>query len=384
MHAQENQPHEFEGYIINSKGDSIAGNLVFNKDLVSKNECHFKSYRANSYSIYKPHEIMAYGLKSGKKFKSLLLDDKITYFLEVLIEGHINLYYQNDELGTYYYIRKNKIIHKLSNDLIVTEENKKERSASSQYKFKLKEIFSDSSLPVETFFATSYSNNGLTNVCIEYLNNVQSFNYINYNHRLKSYYYFELINSVNSNNIEILKSENIGTKTNSTYGVRIRINPKYLYQSFHIITGFSISALDQEFTVSIPSVSNVSFEYANLDIAYVSFPVGFNYYFNKSKLRPYALMQYELNFMIKNRFKIEQYYITDPNLKTSFFSRSEKLRSLFHGIKAEVGLNYQIDQKKSASIGIHHTRNSKLIFEDLRQAKINSYGLLLSFTSLIN
>ena len=92
------------GYVINMNGDTLQGDIDYRGDLIMSELC---KYRDKDYSIknYSPNDIIAFRFINGKYYVSKKINNR-PVFLEYLIKGKLNIYYNRDEKGDHYYIDK--------------------------------------------------------------------------------------------------------------------------------------------------------------------------------------------------------------------------------------------------------------------------------------
>jgi hypothetical protein len=92
------------GYIITNSNDTISGEIDYRGDLLMAQRCTFKSSEEIK-TEYTPFDISAYRFTNGKYYVSRDLNGR-SAFLEYLIKGKVNVYYQRDQEGDHYYMDK--------------------------------------------------------------------------------------------------------------------------------------------------------------------------------------------------------------------------------------------------------------------------------------
>lgn len=95
------------GYIINTCGDTIFGEIDYRGDLLMSSICKFKSTE-NRITEYSPNDIIAYRFIDSKYYVSREVNLE-RVFLEYLIKGQVNIYYQRDVKGDHYYLEKQDV-----------------------------------------------------------------------------------------------------------------------------------------------------------------------------------------------------------------------------------------------------------------------------------
>lgn len=92
------------GYIINSVGDTITGELGYRDMLQMRSACRFRQ-DSSTFTEFTPYDIQAFRFEESKFFVSKEINDE-RLFLECLVGGKVNIYYQTDQQGEHYYIEK--------------------------------------------------------------------------------------------------------------------------------------------------------------------------------------------------------------------------------------------------------------------------------------
>jgi hypothetical protein len=92
------------GYVIELTGDTAFGLIDYRGDLLMSTVCNFKNSN-NELFRYVPADIKSYRFVEGKYYISWNLNEK-KVFLEYLIKGKVNIYYQRDDKGEHYYMDK--------------------------------------------------------------------------------------------------------------------------------------------------------------------------------------------------------------------------------------------------------------------------------------
>jgi hypothetical protein len=95
-----------DGFIINSKSDTIYGRIDYRGDLLMGKICKFKDVD-NSVITYSADQILAFRFIDGKYYVSKEINGN-HHFLEFLINGKVNIYYLRDNDGDHYFIEKDE------------------------------------------------------------------------------------------------------------------------------------------------------------------------------------------------------------------------------------------------------------------------------------
>lgn len=95
------------GFVINSTGDTLFGQIDYRGDLFMSLDCRFKDSE-NKINNYSPNDIMAFRFIDSKFYVSRELNGT-KVFLECLIKGKISIYYMRDYNGDHYYLDKEEM-----------------------------------------------------------------------------------------------------------------------------------------------------------------------------------------------------------------------------------------------------------------------------------
>ena len=116
------------GYIVTYNSDTLRGFIKLKSNFENSKSCIFKTEKNQIPKILSPDDIRAYRIENGKYYlsKEIEIDSlKKKVFLEYLVNGIVNLYYYKDPLNEYYFIEKDKILSRLSNEgsIVTVKEN---------------------------------------------------------------------------------------------------------------------------------------------------------------------------------------------------------------------------------------------------------------------
>ncbi|RZK27698.1 MAG: PorT family protein [Hymenobacter sp.] len=133
------------GYIVQSAGDTLRGEVDYRDARLNNNQCRFRARPEAAATIFLPATLRAYGLRDGSKlYRSLTLPISAgkavpatspageRYFLEVLADGPASLYsWRDTERADHYYVATDKfplteLVHRkvlLEQERILQEQN---------------------------------------------------------------------------------------------------------------------------------------------------------------------------------------------------------------------------------------------------------------------
>jgi hypothetical protein len=93
-----------EGYIVKNNGESFTGLVGYNPDSKIPASVVFKRFEIAYKVAYSPAQIKAFGYLNGKRYESLKIDGKISFF-ETIVKGDITVYNK----GSKYYLKKGEM-----------------------------------------------------------------------------------------------------------------------------------------------------------------------------------------------------------------------------------------------------------------------------------
>lgn len=139
------QPDFRLGYIITSKSDTLYGEIEYKGDASLAKECRFKAKETTIVKRYIPSSIKAYRFIDSRYFISEKIEQQYV-FLEVLVDGELDIYYYRDNKRDHYFIKREGLPLKelpYGEDIITTKEGRKVINPQSRYLAYLKYYTAD-------------------------------------------------------------------------------------------------------------------------------------------------------------------------------------------------------------------------------------------------
>jgi hypothetical protein len=169
------------GYVITLGNDTVRGLIKECGQIRSTNTCLFKAGKNMEKTKYHPGDIKAYCIDGEKMYASKELFTKKAYqpeFLEVLLEGEINLYYycRNKEMAFYIEKEFGTLIGLRNVEMAQTRYSKAlyndlyEASYNEIYKDTLYSMFKDCNDVLNQVNNLDYNQKALTDITRQYLN----------------------------------------------------------------------------------------------------------------------------------------------------------------------------------------------------------------------
>lgn len=97
-----------KGYVINNQNDTIHGLIAVKNNNTSSKKCKFKTEKTDKIITYTPDDIRQFRYQNGKYYISSRIPNDSTnqlHFLEFLVDGIVDLYYYQDNINEYYFIK---------------------------------------------------------------------------------------------------------------------------------------------------------------------------------------------------------------------------------------------------------------------------------------
>jgi hypothetical protein len=98
-----------KGKLITLNGDSLTGAFTESRYSWADGLCSFYQNGSETVTVYSPVEIKGFKLEDGRLYlsrKLSIVNDTVSSFVEVLIQGSASLFYLNAKNGEYYFVEK--------------------------------------------------------------------------------------------------------------------------------------------------------------------------------------------------------------------------------------------------------------------------------------
>lgn len=170
-------------YVITLNNDTLMGSIQEKGDASLRKECFFKKEGSKEVTRYAPENIRSYCMAGARLFEAQKINHtqaEEEVFLEVLLKGKVNLYYdRNDKKNCFYIARNDSGLVLLSNDINPTnfdsdfnnslQLGKIYFTGSSPYIVELAQFFSDNKKIENAVPSVKYKKKPLVNLTKTYI-----------------------------------------------------------------------------------------------------------------------------------------------------------------------------------------------------------------------
>ena len=364
-----------KGYIITNTNDTLYGKINNGSNAANARICLFKEQNKHSVIKFHPAEIKAYRFNDGKYYATKQIFKQgipVFVFLDVLIEGKVNLYHYWGSRSSAFYIERNDNLVCLSNEDIIVQPTTIDSDThipdskfvikSRAYRDSLKSVFRDSKIVKNQIPGIDYDLNSIQNITKSYINEVcKGENCIHYERNSKSdKSTFGALYGIRMNQISFLPStdglnsiEDKSTMKSNLltsfpfglfYNIPLtRISERF---SFQIEVNYQHMDYYQEFTNSYfgPQIEIISNTFG--------IPLLLKYEFLSAKLSPSVAIGKETGFVLNSKVLLS-------NPKDMFLNHTQK-----GGLFFELGMRYKLTSKIALFSNLRVQSNNNLIVKE--------------------
>ncbi len=122
------------GYIVEIKGDTIYGEILYRGDLELTQKCDFRISILQTNQLFYPNQLISYGFEGDRKFVSKEFEGA-WYFFEHFFSGDINFYFLQKSENAIYFIEKNEsgLVEISYHEKMVTKDQTKYKYSSKTH-----------------------------------------------------------------------------------------------------------------------------------------------------------------------------------------------------------------------------------------------------------
>lgn len=372
-----------KGYIITNSNDTVFGRINDGGAYRNSKVCLFKQSRKKIVK-YHPGEIKAYRMVNDKYYasKEIEINDTVkTVFLEVVLQGSVNLYHYWKNKNLAFYIEKdNKLIglfnevglltpHSVDETVLLYASVKDVVVRNREYLDSLCMVFSDAKDIVGRVEEVHYKERELTNITKDYiLKKCKSNNCITYEKDHKMYKpTMGIYSGVRFNQFEFFSNYYSYTQKSDVFTSQ----PIGLFFNFpvHLLSdklSFQVEIISnrmhfqQDFDDNKGFVSNTRYDISNNTIG---MPLLVKYEFGNRRIRPTIGIGKEIGYGYESEVTINQ----ESDLKVHATQKGNWL--------GEIGLNYKLARRFSVFADLRVQKNDNIIIEKRFQS--TPYNVLI-------
>lgn len=361
-----------KGYVITNANDTIYGKIKDGGCNRNTKRCLFKETKGRKAIKYYPADIKAYRFIDDKYYatKKVIVKGKPRYaFVDVLIDGKINLYHYRKTKDMNYYIeKKDSNMQGLAFNLITVRPKSKSPFDRvvywNEYDLKyapfldtLAYVFRDSEKILNKLEEVEYDQKSLTNITKEYLKEVCTGNdCINYERDLNMYRpTFGVFAGVRLNKISFLASDTKSNQfTSFPMGIFFNIPMPLIHDrlsfQFELISNilnYNQEPIDVQNSVYIKKITSNT----------IGLPLLFKYKIARGRISPFVSLGKEIGFVYHSKI-----YNGFGNYSEMYERKDTRLHPTQKGgWLGEIGLNYKLAPKLSLISAIRVQSNKNLI-----------------------
>lgn len=383
------------GKVITTNNDTLIGYINDGGYIRNSNFCIYKKSKKEEKVKYFPKDIKSFIIDGENYYSSQKIPNEKneqTYFVEVLLEGKVNLYYSRRNKELSYFVQKDggELVGLSKESVILAPEGKAASSYWNQqaitvhinsYKDTLKSLFRDCNLIQDQIQGLEYKQEPLQNIAKTYAGLTSSDkNKITYEQDLKSRKFnFGLFAGMQLSRISFpnssLKSDLHPANSNSfLFGIFYNrpiyaISDRFSFQTELI---FSKTSYSPEFI----TISNNE-AYTDIRSNTFSIPLFIKYEFNTKYIVPTIGLGKEAGFSYNSRFQYIRKTATPEAEIGDIYAGVDYLTHWMQkgGWFFDIGLKYEINKKKSVFLSYRYQQRQSLVIE-------NKYNQYLTYSAL--
>ncbi|WP_020527607.1 porin family protein [Flexithrix dorotheae] len=333
------------GYIITKSDETIYGLIDYDLSLKNLNKCRFKPNNEDHFTEYSPNDIKAFRFDDSYYFVALPINEKgieNTYFVELLIDGVVDVYsYFKDKKNHYLISDEKGELHELKNtEVQIENDGKVYIKRQKEYVGALKYLFRESPATLNRLKSLSLDKNSLIKTAEYYHNDVCSeyecLVYAKNKHFPKITYGFftgYTTSTISFSGNKYIKGLNSDfSKGNSlTFGMMLNIMDPYISNKF----SFQVEAMF--------SRANYSTDSSGINIKYLKLPFLLKYTIAPSKrIKP----SFQLGFSYNKWRSFEDEGMVPKKQNRSAIQERQHQIGLITGIE----LSYKLTKKMNLFI----------------------------------
>jgi hypothetical protein len=393
------------GFIIMHNDDTIHGQINFRTDAVNSYRCEFSDNHTRELKTYFPNDIKAFKVENRKFYvsKDIILDSiEVKLFVEYLVDGIVDLFFIKHKNNDYYFIEKEGVMYRLTNEERVVKYEPRSFSESLRYGTNqtytqksnryigiMSIIFNDSPETVKQAQRTSFGFKSFIDITKDYHNKVCSDKIcIDYTKSTQQYWCIEAYGGVVFSKIGLKTSPQFVTNTKPLMGVNFRFLPVKSYYLWNIIVGIYYSEnsiKEKKMSHDLHYVNAVSPVLVSLDYSIIRTPIFLEYTLPFKKLKPAFSLGFSNSFLLganQEVYPVYEQIISEDILGPQY---DMKIRRNHIGLIGGLSLKYVSNGKNYGFINCYYEWRSPSVkisnlmdFQEINALIVGAgYGLKL-------
>ena len=336
------------GYIITYNSDTLRGFIKLKSNFENSKSCIFKEEKNQPPKVFSPDDIGAYRIENGKYYlsKDIVIDSlKKKIFLEYLVDGIVNLYYYKDPGREYYFIEKDTILSRLSNERSTVtvkgtgpqgEYEESYFKNSNQYKRILQYLFQESPEVLKEIPNTAFDYRPLIKITEDYHKSVcKDFNCIDFTKSTNKSLYLEPYLGMINSWLGLKTSKDIVYEIKPYLGLQLRLMPFKGFSMWNFLVGFNYSTnnFEGDFENTLNQYDLPYWIHTKYSIVRVPLTLAYNV--PAEKLQPFFSLSYDNIFLSKIDYEVIR---VSPSTRDPEFTYFRKYQ---YGASLGLGLRYK-------------------------------------------
>ncbi len=321
-----------DGFIVTQEKDTLWGLIKDRGELGNSKACVFKLNKKTKAQKYYPREISAYGSLRDKYYRTGRVDfkgERRYVFINVLLEGDVNLYYYWKDRIKSYYIEKDEGVFKelLNVDLELQQRSDGGHMAYSNYteikipiyRDTLLSVFQESESIQRQVKSVKYNQESLQDITRQYiLETCEGSNCISYEKDVNMYRSrFGIYTGIQMQKISFLSfnisstsepylvESDITSSIFATYPIGISYNFPLFVLSDRLSFQVELSTTGMNFEYEFPD-SSLSVKTLKIQSRTLSIPLLLKYQFSRKKVSPSLALGKSTSFVLNSQVDVNQ------------------------------------------------------------------------------
>jgi hypothetical protein len=348
--AVKGQKDSEDGFIVTTANDTIYGQIDIKSNLQNGKSCLFRDPGKETLQNYTPEELVSYRTKSKYYVsKEISIDSaKQRVFLEYLVDGIADLYYLKEPLNEYYFIEKDGLLTRLSNEeksiLIeggLAHNDRTYIKNSNQYKGVLNYLFQDGKGMSDLIAKTDFQYRSLINLTKDYHNTVCSdYRCIDFTRSTVQKLFLELGIGLINTSMGLRTSPDHIYNTRPAVSAQLRFIPLKSNSHWNFLIGMNYSSNDFKgyFANDLYYYSSKDTFELTTSYSILRIPLNIEYIFGKGKIQPLVFAGYNACLLLSSS------HSAFGHLHNINYIEPTAFRRYHHGITSGAGIIFNLNK----------------------------------------